>query len=70
MARITEAEVALVALQIAADRTDGTATFHNLRNQVPDYLRLSPDDQKQSLTRRNEEVSNSGQRASAISARR
>ena len=56
MARITEAEVALVALQIAAGRTDGTATFHSLRKQVPDYLKLSPEDQKQSLTRRNEDV--------------
>jgi len=54
--RVTEADVAFATLQIAAGRTDGTATFHRLKKELPDYLKLSAEDQAQSLTRPNEEL--------------
>ncbi len=54
--RVTEAEVAFATLQIAASRPDGIATFHRLRKELPNYLKLSAADQAQSETRPNEEL--------------
>lgn len=54
--RVTEAEVAIATLQIAASRPNGTATYQRLKKELPDYLKLSAEDQTQSLTRPNEEL--------------
>ena len=54
--RVTEADVALATLQIAASRPAGVATYHRLRKELPNYLRLSAADQAQSETRPNEEL--------------
>ena len=54
--RVTEAEVAFATLQIAASRPGGIATFHRLRKELPNYLRLSAADRAQSETRPNEEL--------------
>lgn len=54
--RVTESDVATATLRIAAGRQDGTATFHRLRKELPDYLNLSAADRRQSLTRPNEEL--------------
>jgi hypothetical protein len=54
--RVTEAEVAFATLQIAASRPNGTATYQRLKKELPNYLKLSAEDQAQSLTRPNEEL--------------
>lgn len=54
--RVTEVEVGIAVLRIAASRPDGTATFQCLKKEMPDYLNLSHEDQTQSLTRPNEEL--------------
>ena len=54
--RVTEAEVAFAALQIAAAQSNGVASFHRLKQEIPNYLKLSADDQQQSTTRPNEEM--------------
>jgi len=54
--RATESDIALATLQIAASRRDGIATFHRLKREIPDYVKLSDADREQSLTRRNEEI--------------
>lgn len=54
--RVTESEVGLATLQVAANRPNGVATFHRLRKEIPHYLSLSSADRKQSVTRPNEEL--------------
>ena len=54
--RVTESDVALAALQIAAGQANGVATFHRLKREVPNYVHLSAADHVQSVTRPNEEV--------------
>lgn len=54
--RVTEADVALATLQIAASRPNGTASFRRLKKELPNYLKLSAEDQAQSMTRPNEEL--------------
>jgi len=54
--RVTEAEVAIAALRIATTRPNSIVTFHRLRKEIPDYVRLSAADRKQSETRLNEEL--------------
>lgn len=54
--RITEHEVGLAALRIAASKAGGVATLHSLKRELRDYLTLSAEDQAQSETRPNEEM--------------
>ena len=51
---ITEEEVALIVVQIAAERRDGIASFDLIREEVPKRYRLSAADLAQSVTRPNE----------------
>lgn len=54
--RVTENQVAFAIVQIAKNRPDGIATFDLRRKEVPNYVKLSLDDQAQSQTRPNEEL--------------
>lgn len=54
--RVTEAEVSLVVLRIAASRPDDTATFYRIRRELPDYIDLSAADRRRSRTRPNEQM--------------
>lgn len=54
--RVTESDVAIATLRIAASRPDRTATFYRLRKELPGYLNLSAADRVQSETRPNEEL--------------
>ena len=54
MARVSENDVALAILRIAAARPDNLCTFHRARNEVPNHLTLSADDLAVSVTRPNE----------------
>jgi hypothetical protein len=56
MARITEAEVGHAVLQILAARSNGRATVRMLKNEIPNYLTLSAEDQVGSETRTHEEI--------------
>jgi hypothetical protein len=51
---ITEEKVALIAVQIGAERIDGIASYDSLRREVPSRHRLSAADLQQSVTRQNE----------------
>ena len=54
MARVTENEVALAVVKIAASQRDGICTFDLARSEVPKYLNLSVEDLQMSTTRPNE----------------
>ena len=54
--RVTEADISLATLRIAASRPNGTATFHRLKKEIPNYVALSADDRQLSMTRPNEEL--------------
>jgi len=54
--RVTEVDVSIGTLLVAASRPDGIATFHRLRKELPKYLKLSAGDRVQSITRPNEEL--------------
>ncbi len=54
--RVTEAEISIAALRIAAKQKNGLATFSRLKKEIPDYVNLSAGDQAQSITRPNEEL--------------
>ncbi|UTW52773.1 hypothetical protein KFF05_05270 [bacterium SCSIO 12827] len=54
--RVTETEVGIGILQVAAASPDGIATFYRLKREIPKYLKLSPGDKVQSTTRPNEEM--------------
>lgn len=54
MPRVTENEVALAVLQIAAGQPNGICTFNRARKEVPNYLKLSAGDLATSVTRPNE----------------
>lgn len=56
MARITEAEVGIAVLHILAAQPNGRATVWKLKQQLPNYVRLSAEDQTGSWTRTNEEL--------------
>ena len=51
MTRVTENEVALAVLKIAAANPTGICTFDDARDQVPSYINLSVDDLQGSATR-------------------
>jgi hypothetical protein len=53
---ITEEEVAIIAVQIGAERHDGIASYDRLRSEVPQRYRLSAADLQQSETRPNESM--------------
>lgn len=54
MPRVTENEVALIVLQIAAGQPNGICTFSRARREVPNHLKLSIGDLATSVTRPNE----------------
>ncbi len=54
--QVTETEIGLAALQIAADRPNGVASMDDLKQGMHTYVQLSVDDQTQSETRPNEEM--------------
>lgn len=54
MPRVTENEVALAVMRIAAGRPNQLCTFNRARNEVPSYVKLSAGDLAQSTTRTNE----------------
>lgn len=54
MARVTENEIALAVLRIAAGRKNQLCTFNRARNEVPALTKLAPADLAQSTTRTNE----------------
>lgn len=54
--RVSESEVALATLRVAATRDGGVATYDELRDELPNYLDLSAADRRRSLTRQNEEI--------------
>ena len=54
--RTPESEMAIVALRIAASRPGGEATTTRLKEEIPDYIELTPGDLKQSATRPNEKM--------------
>ena len=56
MARVTETDIALVTLQIAAANENGVATFRELKRKIPQYLPLSIHDKIKSKTRPREEM--------------
>jgi hypothetical protein len=53
---ITEEEVALIAVQIGAERKDGIVSYDDLREEVPRRHNLSPADLIRSITRRRERM--------------
>lgn len=56
MSRITEHEIGLAVLHVLAAAPHGRATVRTLKREVPLYVRLSAEDQADSLTRDYEEV--------------
>jgi hypothetical protein len=56
MSRITEHEIGLAVLHILAAQPNGRATVRKLKREVPSYVRLSAQDQVDSLTRDHEEL--------------
>jgi len=56
LGEITEDEVALIAVEVAAERHDGIASYSRLRAEVPRRYRLSAADLQQSVTRPNEAI--------------
>ena len=54
--RVTESEISLATLRIAATQTNGLATFSRLKKEMPNYVNLSAEDREQSITRSNEEL--------------
>ena len=39
--RVTEADISIATLRIAANQTNGVASFHRLKKEIPDHLNLS-----------------------------
>lgn len=54
MPRVTENDVALAIVRIAASRSNDLCTFHRARVEVPNYVTLSSADLAQSETRPSE----------------
>lgn len=54
MSRITENEVALAVLKIAANKSDRICTLNDARSDVPKLLDLSEEDLEESVTRNGE----------------
>jgi len=56
MSRVTEDEVAKAVEAVLKGRTSGRATIKELIAEIPNHLKLSADDLKQSDTRPNEAI--------------
>lgn len=56
MARTTEAEIGKAVLRILKDQPNGEASIPRLKRELPDYIKLTPEDCAPSPTRKNEEV--------------
>ena len=56
MSRVTEDEVAKAAEAVLQNRTSGQASIKELVAKIPDHIRLSDEDLKQSETRPNEAI--------------
>lgn len=56
MARITEAEIADLVVQILSERPTGEATIAELVAEIPNRVRLSVEDRAPSSTRNGEEI--------------
>jgi hypothetical protein len=54
--RANEAEISMAVLRVAASRRDSVATYGRLRNELPRYVDLSPEDREQPSTRSLEEM--------------
>lgn len=54
--RTTEAEIAEAVLRILAEMPNGEASTPQLRKRIEKYVKLSEGDQKDSDTRKNEEL--------------
>ena len=54
--RVTENEVAYAIVQIAKTAPSSTVSFSRCKKEVPNYLKLSPEDRMGSVTRPNEEM--------------
>ncbi len=48
--------MAVAVLRICADSPGGEASTRRLKKLIPEYINLTPDDQKRSQTRPNEEM--------------
>lgn len=56
MAITTERKLGLAVMQVLAAEPNGEATVRTLVKNVPSYVKLTPEDQKQSETRKHEEI--------------
>jgi hypothetical protein len=56
MSRVTEDEVAKAAEAVLKNRISGQATIKELVAEIPNHIRLSAEDMKQSDTRPNEAI--------------
>ena len=56
MARKTEAKIAAAVIAILKDRPNGRAAIADLIDEIPNRIRLDPEDLAQSPTRPNEKV--------------
>lgn len=54
--RVTEEEISIGVVKIAAKQNDLIATFDILRNEIPNYVKLSSQDRAPSDTRNGEEL--------------
>jgi hypothetical protein len=54
--RTGEPEIAEAVLRILAEMPNGEASTNQLKKRVPDYVKLTEGDRKQSDTRQNEEL--------------
>ena len=54
--RTSEGEIAIAALRIAASRPGGEISTHDLKQEIPGYINLTPGDLQPSQTRPNEEL--------------
>lgn len=54
MASVGENAIAFAVLQIAAENSNGVATFDRCKKHIPDLVKLTPDDLEDSVTRPNE----------------
>ena len=54
--RTSEPEIAKAVLRILAETHHGEATINHIKKRIPEFIKLTEGDQKQSDTRKNEEV--------------
>ena len=56
MTRTTEFEISVATLKIAATKSNGLASFDDLRREIPHYVQLTAGDLKNSSTRPGEKL--------------